>query len=712
MSMIKKSKVHVIQLFENDCGTAVVVNILKYYGYNANYIKIREIVNNISAGTNVIDIKNFFNSCGFKCKLYKVPNKNRFSILTRISNENLPCILMLNKKTENHYVVLYKIYKNGKCLISDPAHSKLKKVNLREIEKEILLIISCKTENELVIPNDLLINTNKSLLITIIRKYIYQIICVLIISFLLVLVNLLISSIFGIIVDIILPNKEMISIFLLIIMFTIFSILSLGDACLKYFKFNIAQKMTNSIEKLLYKEYIYKILHLKYDYYQNIKSGEFITRLKEGIKLTEIVSTILTNSIVDILTISISLIILIKINVFLGIVILITSIICMLIIKVFFSKMIQNNYEISQSYADLDSAIISSLSEIESIKIFNNEEITQNKIDNLVSRFIDRRNINFEMSKNSMTYQNIIIQLSNVIILSLGAVLVSMDYISIGTLIIFINISSTLFTSILEIVGIQVDIETFIVGYKRFLLILNDFELDNDTNCINKSCNFDGKIRDIEFVNFSLGYGTKNLLNNINLKLFENYKNIVIYGESGCGKSSLVKSLIKINKNYTGNILINGINLNNINGNKIRDEIIYLSNIASIKETTIIDFLTDGKKITIKKVLDVCRDLNILNLIEYLPKQFNYVISDEAANISLGQKQRLFIARALLKNPSLIIFDETFSNIDLQNKKIILENLEKYNILKIFITHQELSLNKMKVFKFSNHKLIEREERG
>lgn len=704
MSLLRRKRNHVIQLFENDCGTAVVVNLLRYYGYNANYIKIKDVINNNSNGTNIINIKNFFSSCGMECKLFKVPNHNRLGMLNSVSNKNLPCILMLNKNTSNHFILLYKVYRNGKCLISDSAHSKFEKINLMDIEKEILLIISCKPGNNLLIPDELLINTNQSLLLRVIKKYIYQVISIFIISILIVLVNLLLSSTFGIIVDIILPNEDTISIFLLLVLFIIFCILSLGDASLKYFKFDISQKITNSIEKLIYNEYIFKILHLKYKYYRNIKSGEFITRLKEGIKLTEIISTVLTNSIVDILTIITSIIILMQINVVLGFIIILTGVISILIFKCFFSKMIQNNYEISQSYADLDSKIISSLSEIETIKIFNNEQLIQEKINNLLDKFIKKRNINFEMSKNSMSYQNIVIQLSNVFVLSLGAIFVSKNYISIGTLIIFMNISSTLYTSILDLIGIQADIEAFVVGYKRFSIILNDFDSEFDFY----NHNFNKKIEYIEFKNFSLIYESKILLESLNLKLIKDYKNIAIYGKSGCGKTSLAKSLIKINDNYIGDILINGINIKNISDRQIRNEIIYLSNVNSIKETTISDFLSDGKKIPNKKLLSVCKDLNILNLIMSLPQQFNSVISDDGGNISLGQKQRLLIARALLKNPSLIIFDETFSNIDECNKKIIFKNLEKYDILKIYITHQKLFISNIKIFEFMDKCLLER----
>ena len=292
-------------------------------------------------------------------------------------------------------------------------------------------------------------------------------------------------------------------------MIIIFSILGMSDACLKYFKFTIAQRLTNSVEKSLYSEYVHKIFNLKYNYYQNIKSGELMTRLKEGIQITNMISTILTNLIVDFLTIIISIIILFCISSTLSIVIVISCLLCGLIINYFFNKMVHSGYEISKSKAELDSEIISSLSKIETIKTFNEEEVVEEKINKLVESYIEKRNLNLELSKDSIAYQNIVIQLSNIILITIGILFISINYMSIGSLVIFLNISGMLFSNILEVVGIQVDIEMFVVGYKRFLLILNEFEIDNENDSLFV---FNEKIKSIEFQNFSLSYEANILL--------------------------------------------------------------------------------------------------------------------------------------------------------------------------------------------------------
>lgn len=691
--------VHNIQLYENDCGTACVTSLLKYYGYNVDYNKIKNEINNDELGTSIIDIKKFFIKYNFETKIFKI-NNNTNNDLIKISNQCLPCLVFIENDNINHYLVLYRILSNGKCIISDPSHAKVEKINVDYLVNVAKYIISINKDDKSNIPVNLLLNDKNSLLHTILRNYMNELFTLIIISFVLVLVNLFLSSSLGFYVDNILPNIKYINSLTICIFCIVYLLIAFGDTYLNFLKIEYVQNLTNKIEYYLYSKYISKVLTLNLKFINNISGGELLNRLKEGMNIIELISMILTRGVVDILLIIISIVPLIYISPILGILHIVMSCILIIIANFFFNKIYVNSHEVHKVYANLDDKLIKVITNLENELIHNKEIIDKNNIDGLLKKYLYKRNINFNNSKSLTTLQGIVLQITNFLILIIGLYLIESKKLSIGELIIFTSISSLLISSIIEIMSMQVDFENQIVSYKRFTAIMN---INNTYKLINK-LNI-GKIRKISLKNYSLQYDKNQLIKDSNINI--NHKNNIIIGKSGCGKSSLAKSIIGINDFYKGEIYVNDINIKYLNKTYLRDKIIYLSNTVSISNEKIIDYLTDGRKILSNKILKVCEDLNILDFINNLPGTFNYKINNDGSNLSLGQKQRLLIAYGLLKEPDVIIFDETFSNIDEYNKKIILQNLQNYNILMIYITHQSMELLNRKMFSINNNEIIE-----
>lgn len=695
---------HNIQLYENDCGTACVISCLNYYGYTVDYEKIKKGINNNDYGTSINDIKTFFISNGFESKIFKIDEKSKKNKFKNISNKNLPCILFLERELENHYIVLYKILSNEKCIISDPSHPKIEKMKISDILKNAQYILSIEKKTNSKIQSDILKKGRETnIILDLLIKYKKELSGLVGISFLLVLVNILLSSVLGFFIDNLLPNLKMINGLTICIAIMIYVLVSFSDTYLNYLKIGYVQDITNNIEYYLYHRYINNVLNIKPRLLSSLHSGELINRLKEGMNIVDLISMILTRVIVDVLLIIIAILILFKISSFLGIIHLIMCVISIIIVKIYFNRIYENSYNIHKDYANLDDKLISVITNLENEKIYNREEIDSDKVDFLLKKYIKNRNVSFKYSKSLTAFQGIISQITNFSTILIGMVLINNKILSLGLLIVFINISNLLIQAVLETVNVQVDVENQMISYKRFIAILN---INNDDEKINN--NDIGKIKQISLKDYSLGYGLKSLLINSNAD-FKIENNNIIVGKSGSGKSSLAKSIIGLNESYLGNIYFNNINIKYLNGHYIREKVVYLSNDIPMVKGTIINFLTDGKNVMSNKVLTVCHDLNILDFIMSLPNQFNYEIQKDGSNLSLGQKQRLSIAYGILKNPDVIIFDETFSNIDDANKNKILENLDKYNILKIYITHQKLNVTNKKKFEIKKHSILQQE---
>ena len=194
---------HNIQLYENDCGTACVISCLNYYGYTVDYEKIKKGINNNDYGTSINDIKTFFISNGFVSKIFKIDEKSKKNKFKNISNKNLPCILFLERELENHYIVLYKILSNGKCIISDPSHPKIEKMKISDILKNAQYILSIEKKTNSKIQSDILKKGRETnIILDLLIKYKKELSGLVGISFLLVLVNILLSSVLGFFIDI------------------------------------------------------------------------------------------------------------------------------------------------------------------------------------------------------------------------------------------------------------------------------------------------------------------------------------------------------------------------------------------------------------------------------------------------------------------------------------------------------------------------------
>ena len=115
-----------------------------------------------------------------------------------------------------------------------------------------------------------------------------------------------------------------------------------------------------------------------------------------------------------------------------------------------------------------------------------------------------------------------------------------------------------------------------------------------------------------------------------------------------------------------------------------------MSNNDTLFSDTIINNICLGKRVLKKTVFDVCKDCQILEDILNMPNQFDFRINAENIILSMGQRQRMCLAKSILLEPEVLIMDEALSNIDIETRNKILVALQKYDFMKIIITHDEL----------------------
>ncbi|QJC37525.1 ATP-binding cassette domain-containing protein [Enterobacteriaceae endosymbiont of Donacia thalassina] len=258
--------------------------------------------------------------------------------------------------------------------------------------------------------------------------------------------------------------------------------------------------------------------------------------------------------------------------------------------------------------------------------------------------------------------------------------------------------------------GLLYHIKSRAIGAANNIIIL----LNNKKyiNLKNKKKNFQ-KTKKLEIRAKNLVIKNKDghiLVGPISFKIFSG-QNIVIIGPNGCGKTTLFNVFLGLLP-YDGSFKINNIEFNNINLYSWYKQISFVRQNPKLSAITIRKNLFFSKKINIKKIKNIIKEIGITNFLEKLPNGINTSLYKERIYLSVGQIQRIAIARALIKNHLLLLLDEPISNIDIQSQYDIIKSIKK-NIspfkVSITITHKIYKINYYnEIWYMNNGKIIKK----
>lgn len=215
---------------------------------------------------------------------------------------------------------------------------------------------------------------------------------------------------------------------------------------------------------------------------------------------------------------------------------------------------------------------------------------------------------------------------------------------------------------------------------------------------------------DIVFENVTFSYdGKNNILKNITLQIPQNGFT-ALAGESGCGKSTIAALLMGRNKGYVGSIRIGGRELSEISEKSIMDSITYISHNSYLFKGTVRENLLMGKSSA--SDTELWNMLDRVRLSGFLRSEngLDTLISEGGGNLSGGQRQRLALARGLLHDTPIYIFDEAASNIDIQSEEAIMSEIEKLSKNKtvILISHRLANIvNADEIYTLKNGRIAE-----
>ena len=395
---------------------------------------------------------------------------------------------------------------------------------------------------------------------------------------------------------------------------------------------------------------------------------------------------------------------------YLSIVALIGYVFIGIILPLIYSKFLKKDgVSYRNNFSAFNSYFLDSIKGIKEI-VFHNKEKERNKIVNQKSE--ELLDITKKMkNKNALiiAFSELIVSLFVIVSLVIGLLLFFQNQISIGFLIVGVVTIFGSFGPVMAISNLPGNLTQTFASGERVLNLLEEKPLVNE---IKNAKSF--QFKSLEVKGLSFAYDDKNkILDDVNFSIKKG-EIIGIVGPSGSGKSTILNLLLRFYKKEKGEILFNGIDIEEINTSSLLDNVTLVSQSTYLFNESIYENLKVAKENAyFNELVEASKKANVHTFIESLPKGYKNEVKTMSENLSSGEKQRIGLARAFLRNSPLILLDEPTSNVDSMNEGMILKSLleVKNEHAIILVSHRESTMSICdRIYRFENKTL--KEEKG
>lgn len=647
-----------------DCGAACLSSVAAYYGLNLPIAKIRQICHTDTRGTNVLGMIQGLNKMGFNAKGVKAG-------LDALSQIPLPAVAHVVIAGQlQHFVVIYKVEKIS-IQVMDPGYGNMQKYSFEDFSKiwtTVLILLE---------PNEYFEQRNEKTsvygrfwkLIQPHKSVVFQ-----------ALFGAIIYTVLGLSTSIYI---EKITDYVIIDgNLRLLNLLSIGMIVLLLFQIFIGALKSvmvletgQRIDKYLILGYYKHLLSLPQRFFDTMKVGEIISRVNDAVKIRTFINDVSVQIVVNVFIVIFSFALMFsyywKLALVLALVI--PLYFCVYWVTNKLNKKVER--KLMEDAAELESHLVESLNSVRTIKQFGIETFSNNITD---QRFSALLNTVFKSVMNSLYSGNsaeFLSRIFTIILLWVGSTYVVDRTITPGELFSFYALIGYFTGPVTELIGMNKIIQNAIIASDRLFEIM-DLEREELTD------KFDLKkehVGDIIFSQISFSYGSRvDVFEDFNC-VFKNGETTAIVGESGSGKTTIAGLMQNLYPVKKGKITIGQYDLNYISNHSLRHIVSVVPQQIDLFSGNVIDNIALGDDFPdMERILDVTKRLGILSFIEKLPNGFQTYLGENGALLSGGQKQRIAIARAIYKDPEILILDEATSSLDTESEQIIQHTLQEY----------------------------------
>ena len=651
------------QQSETDCGAACLATICRYDGKYVSLNRMRELCRVGQSGTSMYNLMQAAKSLGYETAPI-------LEIYENLQKSDRPSIVNWRGY---HWIVVYRAT-DKYVTVADPGEG------LINIRKEEFLVDWTRYTLYLT-PTAKVQEIEESQptlkqFIPYIKPYIKPILEIGLASLVIQILGMFLPLFTKFIIDevVIKQNSQWLYTSLIAI-----STISILNITISYFRQKLSLFVTLKATLLMVTDFYQHVLALPIGYFASRKVGDVTTRFGENQTIVNFFTDIGLQTFLNVISAILYLGLMFYFNVSLTLIACLFLVLHLLNVYLITPSLQRTYRDVFQKEADAESFAIESLSGLSTIKTMGIEHLTRWQAENLYVRANNAylKTINLGIISNIAS--SLVSSLSDVAVLFFGAVMVMKSQLTIGELVAFTTISKSFSAPIMSLIGVWDVFQETLNAVER----LNDvFETQPE---LNKTAAKEKiqlpKVRGhIRFDNLVFRYepdSDNNILQNINLEI-EPGQRIAFVGRSGSGKSTLIKLLLGFYPPTAGNIYVDGFNVRDVWLPSLRQQIGVVPQQSHLFRGTIRDNIARGKpKASLLEIIEAATLAHAHEFITNLPQGYDSIVEEEGSNFSGGQKQRLTIARALIRKPQILILDEATSALDNETEAIVLDNIKQ-----------------------------------
>jgi len=433
--------------------------------------------------------------------------------------------------------------------------------------------------------------------------------------------------------------------------------------------------MSARISIAIISDFLIKLLQLPIAFFDTKMTGDLLQRIKDHDRIKNFLTSNTLNVIFSLFNLLIFGIILAIYNWLIFVLFILGSVLSVAWILFFQRKRRVLDHQKFERLAENQSSLIRIIHGIQEIKLNGIEDQKRWEWEDIQAKTfkIDIKHLSLQQVQEIGT--SFINELKNIIITFLAAKAVIDGNMTLGMMMAVSYIIGQLNTPLQDLVNFMRKWQDAQISLERMSEIHQQQDEDSDTTTLNELP------EDTAFylngVNFRYTDNSANVIKELDL-VIPRGKVTAIVGSSGSGKTTLIKLFLKFYQAQEGTIKVGDINITNFNHSFWRQQCGVVMQEGYIFYDTIAYNIAAGVDINFKKLRKAAQMANIHHYIENLPLGYNTKVGDDGINLSVGQKQRLLIARAIYKDPQFLFLDEATSALDATNEKIIKENLDDF----------------------------------